>query len=485
MASSFMRQFAKKKVIGRRSSKKYLTEALYKNLLKDGGEDRNVRKNLNLFIKSRKSAYKWEVGRTLQILRRRKLYGPALKLSETMEKRGMNKTVRDQAIHLHLVAKTQGTAAAETYFINLPESSKDQRTYGALLHTYCKELMIEKSQALLQKMKDLNLELTAMSYNSIMSLYLKSNLPQTVPTLIQEMKSRDIMLDPCTYNLWFRSLAAMNDIGGVDRVLDEMKRDGRVAPDCSTYSNLASIYVEAGLFDKAENALKELESKNSYRSLSVYQYLITLYGRTGNLLQVYRVWRSLKLAFPNTANISYLNMIQVLVKLNDIPGAENCFKEWSSNCSTRDVRIANVLIGAYLREGLFEKAEKLRKGAKPNAKTWEHYLDYYLNKGDVGSAVDSMDKAATSAGGGKFVPSPSVVKRVMQIFEEKKDVDGAERFIKVVKKCKDELDCEVVEWILRIYSGAGRKSKLMEQRVKMEKAGGGLSEEGRKLLSQI
>lgn len=81
MASTFMQQFAKKKTLLKRSTKKYLDEALYKKLLSDGGEERQVRAKVNEFLKSRKSAYKWEVGRTVKILRGRKLYGAAAKVT--------------------------------------------------------------------------------------------------------------------------------------------------------------------------------------------------------------------------------------------------------------------------------------------------------------------------------------------------------------------------------------------------------------------
>ncbi|PIN03363.1 hypothetical protein CDL12_24114 [Handroanthus impetiginosus] len=490
MASTFMQQFAKKKSIVNRSSKKYLEEALYKKLFKDGGEEHRVRENLNEFLKSGKSAYKWEVGQTLKILRSRKLYGPALKLSETMEKRGMNKTVSDQAIHLDLVAKARGTAAAEAYFISLPESAKMLPTYGALLNCYCKDLMIEKAEALFEKMKELNLELSSMSYNSLMTLHSKIGQPQKVPAFIQEMKANDIMPDTYTYNVWMRALAAVGDISGVDRVIDEMKRDGRVSGDWTTYSNLASIYTNAGLFDKAENALKELESKNAHRELSAYQFLITLYGRTGNLLEVYRIWRSLKLAFPETANVSYLNMIQVLVNLNDLPGAEKCYREWASNCSTYDIRIVNVLIGAYLKEDSFEKAQYLkdqarRRGVKPNAKTWELYLDYYLKKGEMKSVVNCVDNAI-SAGrgdGSKWIPGPAVVEKLMQHFEQNKDIKGAEGFLEVLKKSSDELRPQIFESLIRTYAAAGQKSPIMRRRIKMENVE--LSEEGKKLLNDI
>lgn len=207
-----------------------------------------------------------------------------VQLSETMAKRGMNLTVSDHAIRLDLVAKARGITSAEEYFINLPEPAKNNLAYGALLNCYCKELMTGKAEALMEKMKELRFASSPMVYNSLMTLYTKTNRHDKIPSIIQEMKADDVMPDCFTYNVWMRALAAMKDISGVERVIEEMKRDGRVTADWTTYSNLASIYVDAGMFQKAEGALKELEKRNDGRDLSAYQFLITLYGRTGNLV---------------------------------------------------------------------------------------------------------------------------------------------------------------------------------------------------------
>jgi len=413
-----------------------------------------------------------------------------MQLSDTMTRRGMNKTVSDQAIHLDLIAKTHGITAAENYFIDLPESSKNIECYGALLNCYCKELMSEKAEALMQKMKELGLSVAAMSYNSLMTLYTKIGQPEKVPALVQEMKASDIMMQTYTYNVWMRALAAVNDIHGAERVVDEMKRDGRVAEDWTTYSNLASLYVDAGMHDKAENALKELEKRNSSRELLPYQFLITLYGRTGNLLEVYRVWRSLRLAFPKTPNVAYLNMIQVLANLKDLPGAEKCFKEWESGCTSYDIRIPNVLMGAYVKDGSFDKAVELKKhaqmrGAKPNAKTWEIFLDYHLTKGEIKSAVDCVENASSTrrGDGTKWVPPADVVKALMGHFEKEKDVDGAEGFLEIVKKVKENLGPEVFEPLIRTYAAAGRTSPSIRRRLSMENVE--VNEEYKMLLDTI
>nr|KYP44701.1 Pentatricopeptide repeat-containing protein At1g60770 family [Cajanus cajan] len=441
---SMMQRNGRSKSVLKRS-KKYLEEALYVKLFRDGSSQLNVRQNLNNFIKSGKRVYKWEVGDTLKKLRHRNLYQPALKLSETMSKRNMNKTVSDHAIHLDLLAKARGITVAENYFVNLPESAKNHLCYGALLNCYCKELMTEKAEALVDKMKELSLPFSSMPCNSLMTLYTKVGQPEKVPSIIREMKDSNIMLDTYTYNVWMRALAAVNDISGAERVHEEMKRDGRVTEDWTTYSNLASLLVDAGLFDKAEVALKELEKRNAFKNLNAYQFLITLYGRTGNLFEVYRVWRSLRLAFPKTANISYLNMIQVLVNLKDLPGAEKCFREWECGCPTYDIRVANVLIRAYTELDMLEKAEEFkerarRRGAKPNAKTWEIFLDYHLRKGEVKLAVDCLDKAIS-------------------------------------------IGVEVFESLIRTYAAAGRTSSAMQRRLKMENVE--VSEDTKKLLEAI
>lgn len=489
-SSLFIHRFGKTKSLTKRSTKKYLEEALYRRLLKDGGSDVNVKQNLNLFIKSRKKAYKWEVDHTLKILRNRKHYAPALKLSETMAERGMNKTVSDQAVHIDLIAKARGINAAEAYFVDLPEQSKNHFTYGPLLNHYCKELITEKAESMFEKMKELNLTLTSVHYNCIMTLYEKTGQPERIPEIILEMKAAEVKFDTLTYNIWMRAFAAMNDISGVERVINELKRDDQVSEDWTTYSNLASIYIDSGLTSKAETALKELEKKNSHKDLSAFQHLITLYGKTGNVVEVYRVWRSLKLAFKKTANISYLNMIQVLVKLNDLPGAEKCFREWVSVCSSYDIRTANVLIGAYIKDGLFEKAEELkelsrRRGAKPNAKTWEIFLNYYLEKGDIASAVNCIDNAISTSKGNseKWVPGNVAIQKLMALFEGSNDVDGAEGFVEILYKADENVGGEVLESLIRIYAAAGKTTPMLRRRVKMENIE--LSDEAKALLETI
>ncbi|KAG9446068.1 hypothetical protein H6P81_012196 [Aristolochia fimbriata] len=424
-------------------SKKYLEEALYNRLFRQGSSDKSVRTEVNQFLKSHKRVYKWEVGMSVKKLRARKRYGAALKLSEAMAKRGMNLTVSDHAIQLDLVAKTRDISAAEKYFMDLPESAKNQLCYGALLNCYCKDLMTEKAEALMAKMKELRFASSSMAYNSLMTLYTKASQPEKIPSIIQDMKAADVMPDCYTYNVWMRGLAAVNDIDG---------------------------------FEKAEMALKTLEKKNHEKGSWRFPVSDNSVWRIGNLVEVYRVWRSLKLAFPKVANISYLNMIQVLVNLNDLPGAVKCFKEWESSYETYDIRIANALIGGYTKADMLDEAEKMknhaiRRKAKPNSKTWEIFMDYYLRKENVEEAVKCIRNAieAGRGDGGKWVPSRDAIHQIMSHFLQEKDVEGAEGLLEILDKAEYEKGEKVFESLIRTYAAAGQKSPLIRRRLKMEK----------------
>lgn len=202
------------------------------------------------------------------------------------------------------------------------------------------------------------------------------------------------------------------------------------------------------------------------------------------------MWRSLRLAFPKTANISYLNMIQVLVNLKDLPGAEKCFREWECGCPTYDIRVVNVLIRAYAKLDMLEKAEELkeharRRGAKPNGKTLEIFMDYYLLKGDFKLAVDYLNEAISMGRGNgeKWVPSSRIISIMMRHFEQEKDVDGAEEFLEILKKSVESPGVEVFESLIRTYAAAGRISSAMQRRLKMENVE--VSEGTQKLLEAI
>ncbi|KAH1198503.1 Pentatricopeptide repeat-containing protein [Glycine max] len=164
--------------------------------------------------------------------------------------------------------------------------------------------------------------------------------------------------------------------------------------------------------------------------------------------------------------------------------------EKECGCPTYDIRVVNVLIRAYAKLDMLEKAEELkeharRRGAKPNGKTLEIFMDSYLQKGNFKSTVDCLDEAISMGrwNGEKWVPSSKIIDIMMRNFEQEKDVDGAEEFLEILKKSMESPGVEVFESLTRTYAATGRISSAMLRRLKMENVQ--VSEGTQKLLEAI
>ena len=385
---------------------------------------------------------------------------------EWMELRKIRYSSVDHALRLDLISKIKGISAAEDYFNDLPPIAKDRLTYGALFNCYCKESMEEKALSLFKVMDELNFISSDLVFSNLMSLYMKMNQPEKVIHLVQDMKQRNIPMGAFTYVLWMNSYASLNDIEGVERVLSEDENK----PNWTTYSNLAAIYMKAGLFEKAESALKKLEEAMKPPKREAYHFLISLYAGTNNLGEVNRVWNSLKSVFPSTNNMSYLVMLQALNKLKDVGGLTNCYKEWESSCSSYDVRLANVVISNYLSQDNYKEAalifdDAIKRCKGPFFSAREMFMVYFSKTRQVDLARSHLEAAVSEVKDGKWRPTPATATAFLKYFEGEKDVDGAEEFCRVLKTFNC-LTSNIYYLLLKTYVAAGKLAPEMRQRLK-------------------
>ncbi|KAL7218543.1 hypothetical protein ACSBR2_011748 [Camellia fascicularis] len=144
--------------------------------------------------------------------------------------------------------------------------------------------------------------------------------------------------------------------------------------------------------------LKKLEQHiHSQRRGFAYEILLTLYASLGNKDELYRIWNLCK-QMGKIYNRSYFRMISSLVKLDDLDGAEKILVEWESVNMSFDFDIPNLLINAYCKKGLLEKAEMyisraIERGKKPTAGTWDPLAIGYYKDNQMAKAVEIRKKA--------------------------------------------------------------------------------------------
>uniref|UniRef100_A0A0D9Y791 Pentacotripeptide-repeat region of PRORP domain-containing protein n=1 Tax=Oryza glumipatula TaxID=40148 RepID=A0A0D9Y791_9ORYZ len=448
--------------------------SLYRRLSALGGAgEGSVSRVMNKWVREGREARAADLAKYVKELRKYKRHAHALELMEWMvNTKGMNMSYTNHAIRLDLIYKVRGIEAAEQYFAGLPDPGKNHKTYGALLNCYCSAKMEDKATDIYRKMDELGISSSTLPINNLMSLYVKIGQHRKVTNLFEEMKVKNVKPDNLTCCLLMSSYAALNKIDTVGEVLKEME-EKKVALGWSAYSTLASLYVNANMVEEAESALKKLESLIDVQAgRQPFDFLMSLYASVGNLSEVNRVWNLIKANFQKVTNTSYLGMLQALYKLNDDDRMKQIYEDWESNYENYDARLTNMMTRAHLRNGLTKEAELLwekvkEKGAEFDSKTCELFLEHYMGKGDMTSAlnwVENMTKLPRK----KSKLDQEKISCFLKYFEEHKDVEGAERFLNCLRT-SGCIDGKAYESLLRTYLAAGKTSRSIRQMIKEDK----------------
>ncbi|CAH9117181.1 unnamed protein product [Cuscuta epithymum] len=323
-----------------------------------------------------------------QLIKRRR-FGAALEILVWMESQDSAfMSPSDYANRSELTIKMYGSKATEEYFGNLHTSISKKASCLPLLHCYVKERCTEKAEALMAKMNSMGFAVTTQPFNEMMKLYMATSQYTKVLSVILQMKQNRIPLNVLSYNLWMSACGNTSGISSAESVYKEMIDDPNVDIGWTSLCTLAEIYLKSGLTRKAILVLALAEKKLSTCNRLAYFFIITLYTSLNNKEGVLRLWEASKGVEGRMTCANYMCMISSLVKLGEIKEAESVFREWECQCRTYDVRVPNILLGAYMRNGLAKKAHLLclhilERGGIPNYKTWEILMEGWVRSRDL------------------------------------------------------------------------------------------------------
>ncbi|KAJ8527548.1 hypothetical protein K7X08_014999 [Anisodus acutangulus] len=408
-----------------------------------------------------------EVAAAMLNLRKRRMFGRALQLSEWLEsKKQLTFTDRDYASRVDLIAKVRGLKKAEDYVGMIPKSFRSEVIYRTLLANCVAEVDPKKSEQIFNKMKDLEFPLTCFACNQLLLLYKKTDKKKIADVLLL-MEKENVKPSLFTYKTLIDAKGQCNDISGMEQIVETMKAEG-IEPDINTKSILAKHYISGGLNEKAENVLKEMEGGDIKENLWVCRSLLPLYAALGRADEVSRIWQVCEESNPRLDDC--VAAVEAWGKLHNIEEAEAVFDKMAAKWPTISSNHYSVLLRIYASHKMLSKGKDLVKrmadsGCRIGPLTWDALVRLYVEAGEVEKADSILHKAAEQNRSRPMINSYLVI---MEQYAKRGDVHNTEKVFHRMRQAGYVSRISQYQCLIRAYINAKAPCYGIAERMKAD-----------------
>ncbi|XP_021297455.1 pentatricopeptide repeat-containing protein At1g80270, mitochondrial-like [Herrania umbratica] len=426
----------------------------------------SVHKVLDKWLEEGKAFNRPEISVAMLNLRKRRMYGRALQLSEWLEaNKQLDFTEREYASRLDLIAKVHGLLKAEMYIEKIPSSFRGEVIYRTLLANCVVANNVKKAEEVFNKMRDLELPITSFSCNQLLLLYKRLDKKKIADVLLL-MEKENVKPSLFTYKILIDTKGLSNDITGMDQIVETMKAEG-VEPDIHTQSILAKHYVSGGLTEKAEEVLKGMEGDNKKENRWACRFLLPLYADLGKADEVERVW---KVCESNPHLEEYMAAIEGWGKLNKIEEAEAVFEMMLKKWKKLPARYCASLLKVYSNHKMLQKGKDLVKrmadnGCQIGPLTWDALVKLHVEAGEVEKADSILQKACQQ---NQVKPMFSSFMAVMEQYSKRGDIHNSEKMFHRMRQAGYMARLRQFQYLVQAYVNAKAPAYGIRERMKAD-----------------
>ncbi|KAL1199332.1 Pentatricopeptide repeat-containing protein [Cardamine amara subsp. amara] len=407
-----------------------------------------------------------EVSKAMLLLRRRRMYGRALQMSEWLEaNKKIEMNERDYASRLDLIVKLRGIEKGEAYMEKIPKSFKGEVTYRTLLANFVAACNVKKSEQAFNRMKDLGFPLSGFTCDQMLLLYKRIDRKKIADVLLL-MEKENIKPSLLTYSILIDVKGATNDINGMEQILETMKEEG-VEPDFHTLAISARHYSGAGLKEKAEKVLKEMEGESLEPNRHAFKDLLSIYASLGKEDEVERIW---KICESKPRFEESLAAIHAFGKLDRVKDAEEIFEKMMKMDKRASSNTYSVLLRVYVDHKMLSKGKDLVKrmaesGCRIDASTWDALIKLYVEAGEVEKADSLLNKASKQSHTKLMMNS---FMYIMDEYSKRGDIHNTEKIFQKMREAGYTSRLRQFQALMQAYLNAKAPAYGMRDRMKAD-----------------
>uniref|UniRef100_A0A1J3IYD7 Pentatricopeptide repeat-containing protein, mitochondrial n=1 Tax=Noccaea caerulescens TaxID=107243 RepID=A0A1J3IYD7_NOCCA len=427
---------------------------------------KSVKHVLELWVKQGKDLSQAEVSLAIHNLRKRRSYAMSLQLWEWLRANTeLEFTEANYASQLDLVAKVHGLQKAENFLEDIPESFRGEVVYRTLLANCVLKLHVKKAEDLFNKMRELKFPASVFACNQLLLLYSKHDRKKIADVLLL-MEKENIKPTRGTYQALINSKGLAGDITGMDKMVETMKEEG-IEMDPEIQATLARYYIRAGVKERAEEVMKEMEGKGLKQTPWVCRLLLPLYADIGDTENVRRLS---KFAEETLRYDNCIAAIKAWGKLKKTEEAEAVFDRLVEKYKIVPMLPYFALMEIYAENKMLAKGKNLVKrvasaGVKIGPEIWHSLVRLYIKAGEVGKAEMILNKATKDKGTRPMFTSHMVI---LEEYSRRGDVRKAEQVFLRMKRDGYAAQLMQYEALLLAYLNAKTPAYGMRERMKAD-----------------
>mmetsp|Transcript_10684 Transcript_10684/g.32708 ORF Transcript_10684/g.32708 Transcript_10684/m.32708 type:complete len:710 (+) Transcript_10684:107-2236(+) len=319
-----------------------------------------------------------------------------------MPRFGLEPDVFTYSIILDALGKMGQVKAALGAFRDMKSRgiAPNEVTYNTLLKMYAEREDMAGVEKILTEMSDANLEKTQSTYDVLVGAYARDGNMEKLGQVLAEVKRERGKLSESTYGVLLRWFASRGDVKRVEGILSEMKALKR-HPSEKTYNNIILGFGEAKLPAAAMAVYSDMKAAMIAPSEQTFNALLRVCASDGDISRMKRLLQEMDELQIDRSRWTHSIVIDVLVRENDIGGAESELSALMKGTQKLDAAVFNPLLRHYATHARMDKVQKLfarmkQEGTGMTERTYNIVLDAMARSGNVRGAqqtVNDMIKA--------------------------------------------------------------------------------------------